>query len=91
MSYGVSALNYIPGVTPVGRAFDPVTASASSLAHGRIGRAAWALFERGDGLVLSIDLPGEPLCVVPIDSEAEKMSFGEMAESLLEEAEKRFA
>lgn len=77
-------------VPAVGRDFDPVTASASSLCHGRIGRAAWALFERGSGFVLSIDLPDQPLLVIPIDSTSEKVGFLQMAGDLAAEAEKRF-
>lgn len=50
---------------------DPVTASASALAHGRIGLVAWAIFERGDGLVLSFEKQGEHF-TIEVDTPAEK-------------------
>lgn len=53
---------------------DPVTASASSLAHGRIGLVAWALFESGDGLVLSFEKLGR-FFTVEVHSGAEKAAF----------------
>lgn len=46
---------------------DPVAVISSALAHGQIGRVAWALVERGDGLVLAIG--GEN---IPIDTPAER-------------------
>jgi hypothetical protein len=68
--------------------FDPLGHEASALSSGIIGRAAWGLFERGDGLILSFNIPDHPLVVIPIDSKSEKDGFLVMAADLAAEAEK---
>jgi hypothetical protein len=70
-----------------GRNFDPITAAEGSLCHGRIGLVAWALFEQGDGLVLSFDKMGKPF-TVEAHSKPEKDGFLVMAGDLMAQAEK---
>lgn len=50
---------------------DPVQAANSALAHGRIGLVAWAIFERGDGFVLSFEKQGRYF-TIEVDTPAEK-------------------
>ena len=68
--------------------FDPLVHTASALGSGLIGRVAWGLWERGDGLVLSFNLPDHPLVVIPIDAKSEKDGFLAMAGDLMAHAEK---
>jgi hypothetical protein len=74
-------------VPAVGRDFDPITAAEGSLYHGRIGLVAWALFEHGDGLVMSFDKMGKPF-TVEAHSKPEKDGFLAMAGDLMVRAEK---
>lgn len=56
--------------------FDPVLHAAGAKASGRIGNTAWALFERGDGLVLSFQGLGQGApTLIPVDADAEKQGF----------------
>ena len=64
-----------------GQKFDPVTASASALAHGRIGLVAWAIFERGDGLVLSFEKQGEYF-TIEVDSASEWRAYHDFLNGL---------
>jgi hypothetical protein len=61
--------------THAGPPFDPVQASASAKAHGRIGLVAWALFERGDGRILSFQKTGGSRLTIEIDSQSEVEGF----------------
>lgn len=67
--------------------YDPVLHANGAWASGRIGNTAWALFERGDGLVLSVQGLGqhEPT-LIPIDTHSEKKGFlvfaGDMARAV---------
>lgn len=62
---------------------DPVTASASALAHGRIGLVAWAIFERGDGLVLSFEKQGRYF-TIEVDSASEWAGTHDLAGKLVD-------
>ncbi len=68
--------------------FDPLGHAATALGSGLIGRVAWALFERGDGLILSFNQPDRALVVIPIDAKSEKDGFLAMAGDLAAHAEK---
>jgi hypothetical protein len=77
-------ISFVPAV---GRDFDPVGGAESSLAHGRIGLVAWALFEHGDGLVLSFDKLGKPF-TIEAHSKSEEDGFLAMTGDLAAHAEK---
>lgn len=68
--------------------FDPINHASTALDSGLIGRVAWGLFERGDGLILSFNIPDHPLVVIPIDAKSEKDGFLAMAGDLAAHAEK---
>lgn len=54
---------------------DPVTASASADAYGRIGLVAWAIFKSpGGGYVITFDKLGRKFSV-EVDSDSEKEAF----------------
>jgi hypothetical protein len=62
---------------------DPVTASASAEAHGRIGLVAWARFKKADGgQVLTFDKQGQQFSI-EVDTDAEKQAFMAFAGDLL--------
>lgn len=62
---------------------DPVQAANSALAHGRIGLVAWAIFERGDGLVLSFEKQGRHF-TIEVDSAAEWAGIHDLAGKLVD-------
>ena len=55
---------------------DPVLHANGARSSGRIGNTAWALFERGDGLVLSFQSLGASApTLIPVDAESERQGF----------------
>lgn len=63
--------------------FDPVLHAGSARASGRIGNTAWALWERGEGLVLAFQVLGQERILVPIDSDSEKVGYMKLVAALL--------
>lgn len=54
---------------------DPVTASATAEAYGRIGLVAWAIFKSpGGGYVITFDKLGRKFSI-EVDADAEKQAF----------------
>lgn len=67
---------HLPPANNAGPDFDPVLHANGAKASGRIGNVAWALFERGDGLVLALqDLTMSRPLHVPVDAHSEKEGF----------------
>lgn len=63
-------------VNQAGPDFDPVLHANGAKSSGRIGNTAWALFERGDGLVLSFQgLGADKPTLIPVDADSEKQGF----------------
>lgn len=72
-----------PQQPPTGPDFDPVLHAGSARASGRIGNTAWALWERGEGLVLAFQVLGQERILVPIDSDSEKVGYVRLVTALL--------
>lgn len=67
----------VSGTPAIPQKIDPVAVVNSALACGTIGRVAWALVERGDGLVLAIGDTN-----IPIDTPAECGAARQLGEHL---------
>lgn len=72
-----------PGTSTRTDGRDPVTASASAEAYGRIGLVAWALFKSpGGGYVVTFDKLGRKFSI-EVDSDSEKESFLKFAGDMM--------
>ena len=61
---------------------DPVAASSSAIAYGRIGLVAWALFEAGGGHVITFDKMGRKFSI-EVDAPQEREGFLALVASLV--------